>query len=600
MAEVLGVVGSVISILQLVEQTIQTINRVRALRAFMGTVSDDLEEFLDDIEIVQKILMTLTPEMLGVLSVPLIERRLQRFQADLTLFASAIQSERDRVANKRLAKFKLFLKKDKLQKQRESLENIRHTLILLQQTYFSAHVRNLRLVENPASNAPTNTATPQAPSDCQQLDYNPRQPRNLQHIYARGTRKNKTFSFRTPLLFVDKFWNINITGINPGWNFSIRSYNVIPYNSAIIRHCQSGKIEEIQRLFENHLASPFDCDEFGWPLLHRAVSRGQLEVCKFLLQNGADPTVRSHRFGATPLEFINSTCNNLWIDEPENLDRTVDLYRLLLMDNEDVLLEKPDSTFVGLFRFQGPPEALKQIQESLFVNYASLPIELRFRRAISLEAWGSGGPRRPETLRVAMGGDSIDPAAYHLTDEDGKTLLSKIVEFMAVDIARSREDNIPPRREIIREAVQAGADLCQISTQYRYSYTPLMGFFHYLGKIRRARYNFHQILQSWALELQSAGVDLAAYGAKESDLWKSGAVDSSVEVFAFSSCNDPFDHAQLEECGEWLEVHLFSLSYGPNPEDWHVWFDNPVDEVVGEFWEMVEREEEIMPGTWVE
>jgi hypothetical protein len=42
------------------------------------------------------------------------------------------------------------------------------------------------------------------------------------------------------------------------------------------------------------------------------------------------------------------------------------------------------------------------------------------------------------------------------------------------------------------------------------------------------------------------------------------------------------------------------LSYGPNPEDWHVRFDNPVDEVVGEFWEMVEREEEIMPGTWVE
>jgi hypothetical protein len=68
----------------------------------------------------------------------------------------------------------------------------------------------------------------------------------------------------------------------------------------------------------------------------------------------------------------------------------------------------------------------------------------------------------------------------------------------------------------------------------------------------------------------------------------------------FSSCNDPLDHVQLEECGEWLEVHLFSLSYGPNPEDWHVWFDNPVDEVVGEFWEMVEREEEIMPGTWVE
>jgi hypothetical protein len=40
-------------------------------RHFMGTVSDDLEEFLNDIEIVQEILMAPTPEMLRVLSLPL-------------------------------------------------------------------------------------------------------------------------------------------------------------------------------------------------------------------------------------------------------------------------------------------------------------------------------------------------------------------------------------------------------------------------------------------------------------------------------------------------------------------------------------------------
>lgn len=134
MAEIVGVVGSTI---KLVEQTIQTINRVRALRAFMGTVSDDLEEFLDDIEIVREVLLALTPEMLNVLSLlPLIERRLQRFQAHLTVLASVIRSERERVANRRLAKFKLYLKKDRLQKQRDSLDNIRQTLLLLQQTYF--------------------------------------------------------------------------------------------------------------------------------------------------------------------------------------------------------------------------------------------------------------------------------------------------------------------------------------------------------------------------------------------------------------------------------------------------------------------------------
>ncbi|RHZ62494.1 hypothetical protein CDV55_102551 [Aspergillus turcosus] len=559
MAEILGVVGSAISILQLVEQTIQTINRARALRAFMGTVSDDLEEFLDDTEIVREVLLALTPEMLNVLSLPLplIERRLQKFQADLTVLASVIQSERERVAkNRRLAKFKLYLQKDRLQKQRDSLDNIRQTLLLLQQTYFSSTRR-------------------------------PKEPR---HICPRKTQGTITFSFRTPLLFVDKFWNMNITGITSGWNFSIRSYNVIPDDSAIISHCEDGNIEEIQRLFDNRLASPFDCDEEGRTLLHMAADYGQVEVCKFLLQNGADPTAREAS-GLTPLESGNIT-RRVWVEKPRNLVN-IDFLSCI---------------------FFGPPEALTLIQESLFVNYSSLPIEFRFMRAMSLSAWhfgapspdmlGLGGPS-PYMLRIAMGGDSIDRAAYHLTSEFGRTLLFKIVAFMAVANAHSREENISGWRELIREAIHAGADLYHISPGYGKYHTPLMTFFdnywHHFGAIRQARYDFHHILQRWALELQLAGVDLATYGAKESALWRSGAVGSFVSVYMSSSRYRPSQTGQkAKEWAEWMKVHLFSLSYGPNPADWHVWVSNPVDELVGEFWEMIERKDEIMPGAWIE
>lgn len=299
------------------------------------------------------------------------------------------------------------------------------------------------------------------------------------------------------------------------------------------------------------------------------------------------------------MELTNRKCYR-WILDPQNLDLSINLYRLLLRQNEDVLLQNPDSTSVGQSMFSGPPEALKLMQESSFVNYASLSIKLRFRRAMSLEPWLSEGAG-PEMFGVAMGGDRIDSTAYHLTDEHGRTLLSKVAAFMVVDIALSNEDNITRWREIIRGAVQAGADLCQISTEYRYYYTPLMLFFHSnaigLGEIRRPWNIFHHLLQRWALELQAAGVDLAAYGAKESDLWKSGAVDTSFKVFVCSSYDDPF---ALQLGGQWLKFHLFSLSYGPSLEDWHVWFTNPVDELVGEFWEMIERKEEIMPGAWIE
>lgn len=35
--------------------------------------------------------------------------------------------------------------------------------------------------------------------------------------------------------------------------------------------------------------------------LHHAAGEGKLELARHLLQLGADPTLRDHRFGATPL-----------------------------------------------------------------------------------------------------------------------------------------------------------------------------------------------------------------------------------------------------------------------------------------------------------
>jgi hypothetical protein len=49
-----------------------------------------------------------------------------------------------------------------------------------------------------------------------------------------------------------------------------------------------------------------------------------------------------------------------------------------------------------------------------------------------------------------------------------------------------------------------------------------------------------------------------------------------------------------------LDGHILRLKYGPDPEDWHLFVTNPIDELVGELWEMVERSLEVMPGTWID
>lgn len=74
--------------------------------------------------------------------------------------------------------------------------------------------------------------------------------------------------FRTPLVFFDKLWTFDISRNFSTWNFTIQVNNVLPSNSEIFRLCQQGKVEEIQKLFTNRLASPFDCNRYGEGLLH--------------------------------------------------------------------------------------------------------------------------------------------------------------------------------------------------------------------------------------------------------------------------------------------------------------------------------------------
>jgi hypothetical protein len=47
-------------------------------------------------------------------------------------------------------------------------------------------------------------------------------------------------------------------------------------------------------------------------------------------------------------------------------------------------------------------------------------------------------------------------------------------------------------------------------------------------------------------------------------------------------------------------AHIINLTYGPEPEDWQIWFSWPLDEWAGEFWHMVENPELFgVPGAWI-
>lgn len=90
--------------------------------------------------------------------------------------------------------------------------------------------------------------------------------------------------------------------------------------------------------------------------------------------------------------------------------------------------------------------------------------------------------------------------------------------------------------------------------------------------------------------LYDSGVNLKEYGLRESLTWES--------LEAQKPClGGPRNYYSNYYFGRRC---LLGFNYGPYPGDWRVWENDSTDEFVGNFWLMLDRREEVMPGTWIE
>ncbi|OJI98001.1 hypothetical protein ASPVEDRAFT_440864 [Aspergillus versicolor CBS 583.65] len=585
--------GAAVGVLTLLEQTIKTISKLRALREFIRTLPREMEDLIDESEIVQTVLISLQPEGPNISHFPSAERRLHAFQTSLESVILEISKHKNTVTGQRFGALKLILKKDVLRTYRQNLEYMKSTLSLLQQAHHSVSLYEIAAKfsrEETLKEETTLTISEEPQHDPQKIFYQVERKKG----HARDEYKRK-FRFRTPLILIDKLWTISVTRAFSSWGFNLQVNSVIPFSSPVLTHCWRGEITEIQRLFSAGLASPFDCDPDGWSLLHVAAVNHDLDLCRFLLQAGADPGHRDN-LGVTSIRIIDLK----FPKEPESSKSLfLELYKLFIAYAEEELFEnywlRPNGAFdMG---FNGPAEALSLIQSHHFERYSELPLGLRWERAMAVRPWV--GDPRPLAIRIALGGgDSIDPAAFRMETYWGETLLHRIAHGMACAHATKRTDAMAEWCLLLAEAISASADLSQLAWYGQVALSPLHTFLLpfgaelYRNTIRRTR-PLDDILCIWVSALKHAGVDLEAYGADEQALLKDGHFSFYLRVR-----NDLRQKYQSNDKTLWGKV--LGLEYGPEPEDWHIFITNPVDEYVGEFWESVQRGLEVMPGTWVD
>ncbi|KAL3458084.1 hypothetical protein BJX64DRAFT_292539 [Aspergillus heterothallicus] len=585
MAEALGVAASAISVLTLTAQIIDSIDKLRGLHTFVKTASVEFEDLLAEIEIIQAVLQTLTPEMLALLKLPAAERRLQLFHQDLEILITKVSKYKS-MADRRLGAVKLVLRRETFRIQRQNLDNLKSTLSLLQLACYHASLsysaQKLTPAESRISSPGDDSSTKR------QIARKAENRRQYNKLYKAEYR------IRTALFFWDTLWTFNTTNVH-GWKFTIQVNNVVPFGSPVVQHCRAGDVEGVQKLFSAGVASPFDCLPNGRGLLHLAVEGGPA-MCRFLLKTGVNLEHGDNRalYPVCYFKGLIQTCN---VSSPDE-NSLYDLYNVFLSNAEEALFENDSPNYEYHTGYSGPAAVLDQIQNHSFDRYSELPLDFRFKRAMKLNAWAN--PFFDMTLlKTAMGNKVIDPAAYVMQDERGQTILHKVAEAMGRDLALSGD--VSQWRELLSDAILGHSDLHKPWRKYDCWMTPLVVYIASFALAKTALggriTSIDFPLQVWLSELNRLGIDLKEYGEKEV-----GSQFGLTPHFGLPMLgvweSSPTEFVSV--CVEIFVSRILAVTHSAEPEGWHAWLTNPFDELVGEFWEMVDRTMQVMPGTWID
>lgn len=100
----------------------------------------------------------------------------------------------------------------------------------------------------------------------------------------------------------------------------------------------------------------------------------------------------------------------------------------------------------------------------------------------------------------------------------------------------------------------------------------------------------------WLDILQECGVDLLEYGRQEKQ-----RLENQENGCEFTIFRDVWHGGSyLDILNGEFEVRLIGFEYGREPGHWKLWWSEPTDSLVGNFWKDMEPEPLCIPGSWYE
>jgi hypothetical protein len=318
------------------------------------------------------------------------------------------------------------------------------------------------------------------------------------------------------------------------------------------------------------------------------------EIIEFLLSQGADLNSSDH---------LSIHCREIAHKGPETGDPGIMMPSLIpsmrvIFQHLEVNYETvEDAVEYALSGFCGTAEEFTFLQRHLCPSFYQLPKSKRVELALRVTI---NGPHyfEPELIRTIIGTDvlEVDDINY---GESLRSAQLKLIHCAARKLGQSQRNlQIFGHAQDMQLTYDYWSDFClellchsidiySIVDGRTLFLSFIQGYFcqSTLSPFQSGNVACNTAIHVWLSKLDSAGIDLVKYGETEQYLWNVTTIRREFDGWNVAE--------QVTD-----RQRVIGFTYGHFPENWNMWLAETSDAFVGQFWDIIERPVEVMPGAW--
>ncbi|KAI1317632.1 hypothetical protein F5Y16DRAFT_145306 [Xylariaceae sp. FL0255] len=540
----------------------------------------------------------------------------------------------------KIACVKILLKKDQIKRLEKKLQRAVQLLTLAQQSYLVALATlqpqmimqkfTMLTTSLPAPPCLTTSSSsiagiyPKAVQDIEPKDMTKRRTEaeeagNEMIQPQRVSRERKVireYRLRIPSWITSYTWELQCVRSYGGWKFNMKQHSVRDSESEVFKVARYGTPKELQLLFTSGLASPFDVDDSGMNLLHRAVIALNQPNIQYLLDIGIDPSDRAGNGNTAAMTLARLVRVNEMHDWVVHI-LTTRICHIIYNGPEDFYPIGDRKVYLDPMETKKAACYCYTSLTSMLIRRAFATVECPRHESTSLisrlRSLRRGcfiyGPFIPETVS-----DMLQP---HWDQDFGKlcrystasfSLIHTFANQLGYYYSRAPKENLSPWISLVKHTIRRTEDIHFIESSTSYSdyghhrgfdvnglavSTPLtVAILAIFRDFEHSSRDINKFLKLWLGMVQSAGHDLNDYGRRENELLWANPLQS-LRRFVVQVVIRERPH------NVWGSAYLRGYLYGPSPEDWKILWRYPERSSSAYFWKLIENPPAPIPGGWV-